>query len=621
MMKYIAKVDPYPSDDKGTNASMAGGEDNAERMARMGSYFLSHGVRSVDQSKWTVHDGIQLFVKGFYELVVSTSDNEAYTAAIKDGLESMNIVGIIDEWQWKYGMYFSDKQKARLWYWWNGNGKTSLAKSKEYAQLTCISSGEAVKQCLGDELDGFMKDNPESWAEALYNELKSDRRMYWYINCPTRRATKDKSEGVNVMNRQSCVLDALDQSHNYADDWFKDAVGFIGANQLQYPCISNDTDKACQQLKDLLYSPIVYVLTDNDSIDQEVREDLKQGIQDFEDANDLDKDEASRAMEIIQQLSEFIASAGEWITAIEKGLAATFVGGSKLFQISEAVFAKVADAIGDRIPGLLRIKEVASLAMVSIHALELLASLYGIITDWDEMSDGERAWAILEVFTVLPEDFIDTAELEQGFYNSIAEEGEGLESLCEAINPDRPPLRESLRAGLPAEGEKIVSKWKIGGNAIKIFNVCILVADWDKLSTRDKILNIVSTLIQVLQVTLVIVELGEATGLFAITGVFATAIPVLAAVLTVLGIVMMIVNFFLSLFGGSPPDPVADFTDDVSKKLLDQSEESLPPKLEYTISTDSVTVGKTTSIFVQGQNKSDQELTVSNVHITLTSGG
>ncbi|KAF4177844.1 hypothetical protein CNMCM7927_002823 [Aspergillus lentulus] len=558
----------------------------------------------------------------------------------------------------KYGTYFSDKQKARLWYWWNGNGKTCLAKSKEYAQLTRISSGEAVKQYLGDELDGFMKDNPESWAETLYTELKSDRRMYW----------------------QSCVLDALDQSHNYADDWFKDAVGFIGANQLQYPCISNDTDRARQQLHDVLYNLILYVLTDNASIDQEVREDLKQDIEDFEDANDLDKseDEASRAMKIIQQISEFITSAGEWITAIEKGLAAAF-GGSKLFQISEAVFAKVADAIGDRIPGLLKIKGVASLAMVSIYALELFASLYGIISDWNEMPDGERAKAILEVVRVSvnaaafakgawkqfrgrkgsysPGDVIDTAELDQGFYKSIAEEGEGLESLCEAINPDASfqevigehltpegaatspgesetwgELPDRPPAGLPAEGEEIASKWKIGGNAIKIFNVCMgillvaaatysLVADWDKLSDRDKILNIISTLIQVLQVTMDIVELGEAMGVFAVTGAFATAIPVLGAVLVILGIVMMLVNFFLSLFGSSQPDPVADFVDDVGKKLLDQFEESPPPKLEYTISTDSVTVGQTTSIFVQGQNKSDQELTVSNVHITLTSGG
>jgi hypothetical protein len=54
MMKYIVDVDPYPSDDKGTDASMAGGEDCTARMERMGSYFLSHGVRSVDQNKWTI---------------------------------------------------------------------------------------------------------------------------------------------------------------------------------------------------------------------------------------------------------------------------------------------------------------------------------------------------------------------------------------------------------------------------------------------------------------------------------------------------------------------------------------------------------------------------------------
>jgi hypothetical protein len=174
---------------------------------------------------------------------------------------------------------------------------------------------------------------------------------------------------------------------------------------------------------------------------------------------------------------------------------------------------------------------------VSIYALELFASLYGIISDWNEMSDGERAKAIIEVITVSvnaaafakgawkqfrgrkgsysPEDFIDTAELDQGFYKSIAEEGEGLESLCEAINPDASfhevigehltpegaatspgesenwgELPDRPPAGLPAEGEEIASKWKIGGNTIKIFNVCmgillVAAATYRSVSMKD----------------------------------------------------------------------------------------------------------------------------------------
>lgn len=148
-----------------------------------------------------------------------------------------------------------------------------------------------------------------------------------------------------------------------------------------------------------------------------------------------------------------------------------------------------------------------------------------------------------------------------------------------------------------------------------------MVQDWDKLTTGGKIINTIALLSQTLTVVLDIVEVGSSIGLYTVTGVFATALPILGAVLAVLGIVMMLINLFVNLFGGSPPpDPVQEFIDHVAKGLVGGFEKAPPPKLDYTIPSVTYESGKVTGITIKGENTTGDEISIPNARIIVTSG-
>ncbi|KAH8429158.1 uncharacterized protein LDX57_006827 [Aspergillus melleus] len=586
-----------------------------------------------------------------------------------------------------YGKKLTDQEKRNLWYWWNGNGKQCLSRSKEYAEITRIASTEALIEYMGDDLQRFLDDDPQTWARRLYDEITQERRMYMYMKYPMQGAAGTKqSSGVNVMNRVCTMLDALDRSHNYADDWFQATMAFVGARQLQYPSLasdSQDSDQAAEWLADILHRLIVQVLDgdgDDGTLDPDVRAGLRENIVAFEEANGLNssgRTAEDRATEIVRTLGEFTTSLGGWMSAIDKGLAAAFAGTS-LYKWTEEAFANLSDAWGDKIPGLSKMKGAVSIAMVGVYMMQIFGSVYGIIHDWDNMSDTQKAAAILEVIGTTVEgissakeswdayrtrakaenfeDYVQTSELDRGTYTALSEDGEGIAEVCEAVNPDvslhevvgdhltpegqattpddaehwnEPPDRPP--AGVPPEGEDVASKWSIGGRALKLFNVCLgivlvgaaiysLVEDWNKLSTGEKILDIPSDLTQTLQVVLDIVELFTGPDFVTATGIFATALPVLGAVLAIIGLVLMLVNFFISLFSPPPEDPVDTFLKKQGKPLLDALDAPPDPQLQYTLSTDTVHAHAVDPLAVTGTNTTDQPVTVPNVRVSLTGG-
>ncbi|RAL08762.1 uncharacterized protein BO97DRAFT_428075 [Aspergillus homomorphus CBS 101889] len=92
------------------------------------------------------------------------------------------------------------------------------------------------------------------------------------------------------------------------------------------------------------------------------------------------------------------------------------------------------------------------------------------------------------------------------------------------------------------------------------------------------------------------------------TGLYATALPVLGAVLTIIGVVLMVVNFFLSLFSALPPDPVETFLNSQGKPLLDSLDEAPTPRLEYTLlSAGSVPGKQVTTVAIQAANHTENE--------------
>ncbi|RAK93737.1 hypothetical protein BO79DRAFT_284299 [Aspergillus costaricaensis CBS 115574] len=573
----------------------------------------------------------------------------------------------------KYEDKFTEQEKKNMRYWWDGNGDKCLAKSKEYAEINRRASVEAVRQFNKDILDKYLDDNPTEWACTLYAALKDKGRMLTYLAHPIQGS-------VNVINRECCILDALAPSEGIADQWFEYFVGFASERHIHYPYIDPDEDLAGQWLHDSMKDLIQRVLEGDPSVDEDVRKGLEKDIEEFEKANGLDQTALAeaRASNIVEKGAVFFAEAKMWLTAIGKGLAVALQG-TRLFQLAEASFEQVTKAIGDSLPGLKKLKPIATIGMVAYYIFQLASSLYGLITGWDTMEDAKKAVVILEMIQTVvngisqardawnnyknrdtattPEDALDTATLNQGVEKSVSESGGGLAEMSDEINGEgtfneivgdhvlpEGPATEGDNAGrwnegadkppenIPAGGEDVVSKWNVSGNAVKILNAFLgiglviamtfsLVQDWDKLTTGGKIINMIALLSQTLTVVLDIVEVGSSIGLYTVTGVFATALPILGAVLAVLGVVMMLINLFVNLFGGSPPpDPVQEFIDHVAKDLVGGFEKAPPPKLDYTIPSVTYESGKVTGITIKGENTTADEISIPNARIIVTSG-
>ncbi|GKZ49349.1 hypothetical protein AbraIFM66951_001754 [Aspergillus brasiliensis] len=573
----------------------------------------------------------------------------------------------------KYEDKFTEQEKKNMRYWWDGNGDKCLAKSKEYAEINRRASVEAVCQFNKDVLDKYFDDNPKDWACTLYSALKNKGRMLTYLAHPIQGS-------VNVINRECCILDALAPSEGLADQWFEYFVGFASERHIRYPYIDPDEDLAGQWLHDSMKDLIQRVLEGDPSVDEDVRKGLEKDIEEFEKANGLDQTATAeaRASNIVEKGAVFFGEAKKWLTAVGKGLAIALQG-TRLFQLAEASFEQVAKAIGDTLPGLKKLKPIATIGMVAFYIFQLASTLYGLITDWGNMEDAKKAVVILEMIQTVvngisqardawnnyknrdnattPEDSLDTAALDQKVEKSVAESGGGLAEMSDEINgegtfneivgdhllPEGPATKTDNEGrwgegvdeppeNVPAGGEELVSKWGVSGNAVKILNAFLgiglvvamtfsLVQDWDKLTTGGKIINTIALLSQTLTVILDIVEVGSSIGLYTVTGVFATVLPVLGAVLAVLGVVMMLINLFINLFGGSPPpDPVQEFIDHVAKGLVGGFENAPPPKLKYTIPSVIYQSGKVTGITIKGENTTSDEISIPNARIIVTSG-
>jgi hypothetical protein len=172
-------------------------------------------------------------------------------------------------------------------------------------------------------------------------------------------------QNVNVINRECCILDALAPSEGLADQWFEYFVGFASERHLHYPYIDPDEDLAGQWLHDSMRDLIQRVLEGDPSVDEDVRKGLEKDIEEFEKANGLDQTATAeaRASNIVEKGAIFFGEAKKWLTAVGKGLAVALQG-TRLFQLAEASFEQVTKAIGDSLPGIKKLKPLATIGMV-----------------------------------------------------------------------------------------------------------------------------------------------------------------------------------------------------------------------------------------------------------------
>lgn len=306
-------------------------------------------------------------------------------------------------------------------------------------------------------------------------------------------------------------------------------------------------------------------------------------------------------------------------------------------------------------------------------------SLVGLIKDWDEMTDEDKALVILSMVGEITEglnfaveawkawkgrtgmavlDQLDTMEMDQGTYRSVRENSDSLVSTAEEVSGDEgigvsigekvtgeggvptestegeggwnKPLEE-LPDDVPPGGEEAASEFGMEGKLMNVLSIALglaiailmtfsLVHDWDSMSTIDKVFNVLSLVVQVLSVALEITDLGIDAGFWAVSATMAAALPVIGAVLAILGIILALVSLLVSLFGGGESDPIKDYIDGTGSRVIDSFDNAPDPRLNYSVSPARLPSGNVSSVTITGTNTGSDEVSLAGVTISILSG-
>ncbi|KAJ8061184.1 hypothetical protein OCU04_010257 [Sclerotinia nivalis] len=577
----------------------------------------------------------------------------------------------------KYMNSFTDKDMKKLWYWWQGNGKNCLSQSEEYNDINRLSSREAMKGLYEDNLKPYLDSNPDEWAQKLYDEITTNQHLLInWVHFPVQ------DDGNNVINKQCNILDALSPSADWSQKLFDYFMAFAlneGSSIADIEPGGNE-DSKYNWLYDSMKDLIVKIINDDPSISSDVKQGILKDINEFEEQNNLnhEADAETRAAALLEKSTLFMHELSGWFSYIGKGLQSAF-GGTALWKWVGQAFDKAAKKFSSSLPGVSKLKGISSICMVGVSLTIAAVSLWGLVNNWDSLSDAKRAVVIIEVVRMVvsgvdkafnafkefkskpastPTDELNMEALNDGLSEEIIENSGEMGDLAQDISGTE-DYRTAIADGIHGEGtpteteggeswneaiediahdvppgyEDVAKKFNISGNMLRVLNAILgiglvvamsfaLATDWNSLSEPGKWIGVLNIIVQGLTVLLDVVDVGAEIGLWAVTGTFSVALPILGAALAVLGVILMVVQLFINLFvkAQPPPDPIADFIDDVGHELITSFDASPESQLKYSISASDVTAGKVTTITITGKNESSGDVTISNAAITLYSG-
>ncbi|KAB8291299.1 hypothetical protein EYC80_009985 [Monilinia laxa] len=576
----------------------------------------------------------------------------------------------------KYMKNFTDKEMKNLWYWWQGNGKNSLSQSEEYNDINRLSSREAMKRRYSDNLEPYLESDPDSWAQKLYDEITGNKHLLLtWVHFPIQ------DDGNNIVNKQCNILDALSPSADWSQKFFNTFMAFAvnqGASSADIEP-GNGQDSKYNWLYDSMRDLILAVLNDDPTISSDVKQAIQEDINAFEEQNNLNQqaDAQKRAAAILEKSTEFIHELAGWFSYIGKGIQSAFAG-TALWKWAGQAFDQAAELVSS-LPAVTKLKGLSSICMVGVSLAIAAVSLWGLVDNWSSLSDAQRGVVILEVVRMViggvdkaigafkgfkskpassPIDEINMEVLNQGLAEEITENSSKMEDVAQSIAGEE-DYRTAIADGIHGEGiptdfdgkeswneeisdiasdippgyEDVAKKFNISGAMLRMLNAILgiglviamsfsLATDWNSLSDTGKVLGVLNIIVQGLTVLLDVIDVGVEMGLWAVTGTLSVALPILGAVLAVIGVILMVVQLFINLFVKTqePPDPISDFIDDVAHSLISTFDDSPKSQLNYSVSTSDAHAGEVSTITITGKNESSSDVTISYTAITLYSG-
>ncbi|KAF2729658.1 hypothetical protein EJ04DRAFT_555937 [Polyplosphaeria fusca] len=169
------------------------------------------------------------------------------------------------DWQSK----FTEKERAKILYFWQGDGPKCLSSAPEYKQLNQISVREAMLRLYG-VLQQFVTDNGPKWATDYYKEVKDN-----FLESTIEQAVTNNQQ---PLQKYCNILYVLDPDAQYAKEFYDEVVETVASQMLIQKMDLSDTatpwlPAACDWLVEALLNP------NDTSIKKEVRDAF---MKDFE---------------------------------------------------------------------------------------------------------------------------------------------------------------------------------------------------------------------------------------------------------------------------------------------------------------------------------------------------
>ncbi|GAB1316433.1 hypothetical protein MFIFM68171_06643 [Madurella fahalii] len=587
-------------------------------------------------------------------------------------------VSLADSKGWRVN--FDDVEKDKIWYWWSGSGTKCLSKAPQYQTLNELTSRAGMIALYGKTINPYLADGAK-WAEQLFTSWTGKHALHALMQQPINDANVNLlNMYCNILHTLAPVPGALG---GYADRLFNAVLAYAQSEQSDSTATFTDpTGEAGRQwLYDAMANLIQATLNNDPSLDSSVRKDLMDDLTELQKELGIDaQQEASvKTRIILAETNILIVNMAKWLTAIGTGISKLW--GMSGFSLAGTIFQRAADAsskLSAKTVALMKGCGIVALTAVYAYAA------FNSFVNWDKLSTTGRAQAILITMKMVTDvagrsfavwtDYktaraaelekaaADGTALDQGLRNEIrgpsgqntnielsrAEHGpeSGISELVDDVSSvatvegkvqsgdliENPSFNEKVPLVPPRpSGPTAWSRFNTPANWMRTVGIAISVAlvvvmsislaqNWDDLNKTGKALGVIQVVTTALAIAVdVAVFAGEMLAME--TAMFLTVLPIVGAVLAVVGLVVSILMMVLGTTEEKepPPTPVETFIGSTAKPLVGTWDAMPKPALSYSMPT-SVREGATTAFAVAAQNDSGADVARASIKVTVQGG-
>ncbi|KAL6822001.1 hypothetical protein J3E69DRAFT_368161 [Trichoderma sp. SZMC 28015] len=502
---------------------------------------------------------------------------------------------------------FTDKEKARIAYWWTGTGKKCLSSQPEYQAINKLCARHAMLS-LHKELQRYINDDGPTWASKL--------RVGVGQSCVADIIFQSVTSKSNLINLYSNVLYALDPTGTHIQDLYRDVNAEVIRLTMNQPGV-------LAVRKDWLYDAIAAfvdeLFTNKTGMDPDAREAL---IKDMEDLTGRTRDELmaqgrdkaalqlTTTIHLLTDASQTIHSVSILCTGLRRWGYSTDAVTQKALEGRHTVGL---DTKGGKLKAVMTtLALVASIASCMITGVDLSPS-----EKWQLGTDFARqAIDIISPFLhVKPPVQASAAamEIEMAVMNNAIQQGAGNIAANPVLMKNGAGAVENVQNGVPKSIAEIGKKRSISlkllrglgialGFAFVAFQCWDLAEHWADMSGLQATFGVLQALC-----TFVVAVCELLAWVYPTVACF----PVVGAIAAVVGLLVTLVIWFW-VGDRKPKEPEASsgekFVENFKNGLLAGWDDPPPALVKYDISRSTDKAGQLCTISVRGTNETGHDL-------------